>query len=110
MSKPIAWLGDTKEMLSAFPKAVREDFGHQLWLVQEGDQPDDWKPMATVGAGVTEIRVHHKSEYRVLYVAKFTEAIYVLHAFMKKTQRTGRNDLWLAAQRYQGLVGLRKQR
>jgi phage-related protein len=107
--KDILWLGDTKDTVSAFPKAVREDLGHQLWLVQEGDEPDDWKPMPTVGAGATELRLHHENEYRVLYVAKFSEGVYVLHAFVKKTQRTGRKDLHLAERRYNDLVNARKQ-
>jgi phage-related protein len=66
--------------------------------------------MPTVGAGVTELRIHHENEYRVLYVAKFAEAVYVLHAFLKKTQRTAQKDLKLAEQRYKDLVGSRKQR
>jgi phage-related protein len=110
MSKELIWLGDAREVVRDFPKAVREDVGHQLWSVQEGDEPDDWKPMPTVGAGVTELRIHHESEYRVLYVAKFAEGVYVLHAFVKKTQRTARKDLRLAEQRYKDLVGSRKQR
>jgi phage-related protein len=110
MAKELVWLGDAKGTVSAFPKPVREDAGHQLWLIQEGDEPADWKPMPIVGAGVAELRIHHENEYRVLYVAKFAEAIYVLHAFEKKTQRPARKELKLAAQRYKDLVGSRKQR
>ena len=69
-----------------------------------GNAPSDWKPMPSVGQGVNEIRVHAKGEYRVLYVAKFDEAVYVLHAFPKKTQRTPKQDLEIAGNRYRALV------
>lgn len=110
MNKQLIWLGDAKETLSVFPKPVREDVGHQLWTIQGGDEPADWKPMRTVGAGVMELRVHHENEYRVIYVAKFAEAVYVLHAFVKKTQRTAQGDLRLAQQRYRALVAARKEK
>ena len=108
MVKPITWLGNAKEILSDFPGDVRTDIGHQLWLVQEGEPPSDWKPMATVGAGVVELRLHHDKEYRVMYVAKFVEAIYVIHAFAKKTERTSPKDIKLAEQRYKELLASRK--
>ena len=108
MVKPITWLGNAKEIVSNFPGDVRTDIGHQLWLVQEGEPPSDWKPMATAGAGVIELRLHHDNEYRVLYVAKFVEAIYVIHAFAKKTERTSPKDIKLAEQRYKELLASRK--
>jgi phage-related protein len=72
-----------------------------LFAVQVGRNPDNWKPMAGVGPGACEIRVRDPTgAYRVIYVASFADAVYVLHAFQKKTQKTGRADLELARQRY----------
>jgi len=70
-------------------------------------EPADWKPMSTIGPGVREIRVHTALEHRVCYIAKFAEAIYVLHAFEKRTRKTSQRDLDLARQRYQALVAQR---
>ena len=70
-------------------------------------EPADWKPMSTIGPGVREIRVHTALEHRVCYIAKFAEAIYVLHAFEKRTRKTSQRDLDLARQRYQALVARR---
>jgi phage-related protein len=70
--------------------------GHQLYQVQVGLEPGDWKPMRSVGAGVVEIRVHASGEYRVLYVARFAEGVYVLHAFEKKTRQTRKADIEVA--------------
>ena len=78
------------------PEAARRDIGVELTLVQGGDLPTDWKPIRGVGAGVMEIRVHRPGEFRVIYVAKFAEAVYVLHAFGKKSQKTPKADLDLA--------------
>jgi phage-related protein len=83
---------------------ARREAGLQLFKVQEGEDPDDWKPMETVGAGVREIRIREKSgAYRVMYVAKFADAIYILHCFQKKTQKTAAADLALARQRFKDL-------
>jgi phage-related protein len=80
--------------LRAFPLNARRQVGFQLDRVQDGLQPDDWKPMPSVGVGVQEIRVRDETgAYRVIYVAKFSDAVYVLHAFQKKTQKTSRGDL-----------------
>lgn len=62
--------------------------------------PKDFKPMPDVGKGAYEIRVHLDGAWRVIYVAKFAEAIYVLHAFQKKTQQTNKDDIELAKKRY----------
>ena len=79
--------------------------------VQSGREPTDWKPMPAIGAGANEIRVRDESgAWRVIYVAKFAEAIYVLHAFQKKTQRTAIQDIDLAAERYRALVRQRKEK
>ena len=106
--KPITWLGNSLEQVRAFPDDARREAGFELGEVQKGLDPSDWKPMTVVGAGVREIRVHTENEYRVMYVAKFADAIYVLHAFGKKTQQTSKKDIELASQRYRDLVNERK--
>lgn len=105
--KPVAWLGDSRKAVSRFPDDAQHQVGYQLFRVQEGRDTADWKPMAGIGAGVREIRIHAGNEHRVLSVAKFGEAVYVLHAFMKKTQRPAKVDLDLAAERYRALVSER---
>ena len=91
--------------LRAFPQAARRAAGFQLDQVQRGRDPDDWKPMNSVGRGVREIRIRDSAgAFRVMYVAKFEDAVYVLHCFQKKTQKTRKADLDLAAQRYRDLV------
>jgi phage-related protein len=99
--KDIAFVGTALEDLRAFPLNARRQVGFQLDRVQDGLQPDDWKPMPSVGVGVQEIRVRDETgAYRVIYVAKFSDAVYVLHAFQKKTQKTSRGDLDLAIKRF----------
>jgi phage-related protein len=94
-------LGD----LSRFPAAARREAGFQLFLVQEGDEPDDWKPMAEIGPGVREIRIREKDgTFRVIYLATFPRAVHVLHCFQKKTQKTSDADIKLAKRRYKDLV------
>ena|SRR5690348_13390399 len=103
--KPIEFRGGALEDLRAFPQAARRAAGFQLDQVQRGREPDDWKPMHSVGAGVKEIRIRDTAgAYRVLYVAKFDDAVYVLHCFQKKTQKTRKSDLDLASHRYRDLV------
>jgi phage-related protein len=98
--KPVVWLGNSKTDLRAFPATAMDDMGHQLFRVQCGLEPDDWKPMASIGPGVREIRVSDSSgAFRALYLATRPEAIYVLHCFRKKTQKTARQDVDLARQR-----------
>ena len=84
------------DRLRGFPDAARREAGHQLHRVRLGLEPSDWKPMPSIGAGVVEIRIHETGEYRVLYVAKFPEAIYALHAFAKKSQRTRQAEIEVA--------------
>jgi phage-related protein len=105
--KPINWLGDSRKAVCDFSDDARRDAGFQLDRVQRGKEPHDWKPMNAIGSGVREIRIHEENEYRVLYIAKFAEAVYVLHAFTKKTQQTRKEDLELAAQRYRQLANQR---
>lgn len=103
--QPIEFRGSSLEELRAFPLAAKREAGHQLDLVQIGQEPDDWKSMNTVGQGVREIRIRDSSGiFRVVYVAKLSDAIYVLHCFQKKTQKTSKADIDLAARRYKDLV------
>jgi phage-related protein len=109
--KQVQWIGDSRECISAFPAEARREAGYQLERIQSGKDPADWKPMPTVGLGVNEIRVREDSgAFRVIYVARFAEAIYVLHAFQKKAQKTPKQDIDLARQRFRDLVQERKQR
>jgi len=102
--KPVAFLGSSLDDLRAFPDRPRHDAGFQLERVQRGLEPDDWKPMPAIGPGVREIRVRDASgAFRVIYVAAFAEAVYVLHAFAKKTRRTSQRDLALAQARFREL-------
>jgi phage-related protein/predicted XRE-type DNA-binding protein len=102
--KPVEFRGSALEDLREFPEAARREAGYQLDQIQRGREPDDWKPMNAVGRGVREIRIRDAAgAFRVLYVAKFDDAVYVLHCFQKKTQKTSKADLNLAAQRYRDL-------
>lgn len=99
--KPIEFLGDSLRSLREFPDDAKQDAGYQLDRVQHGLQPDDFKPMPTIGKGVEEIRVRDDSgAYRVIYTARLADAVYVLHAFQKKTQATLKRDIELAKQRF----------
>lgn len=103
--KPIEFRGGSLDDLRAFPLLARREAGHQLDRVQNGQEPDDWKPMNTVGQGVREIRIRDAAgAFRVVYVAKFAEAVYVLHCFQKKTEKTSKTDLDLAAKRHRDLL------
>ena len=108
--KPVHFVGSSRDDLRDLSDEAKESAGHQLFKVQQGKEPDDWKPLPTVGVGVNEIRVWDKSgSYRVLYVAKFEEAVYVLHVFEKRSQKTPRDDIYLARQRYADLLKWRKE-
>jgi phage-related protein len=102
--KPITFLGNSLDELRDFPEEARREAGHQLDRVQRGLAPDDWKPMPAVGPGVREVRIRDATgAFRVIYTATFAEAVYVLHAFEKKTQATPKRDLDLAATRLRDL-------
>ena len=109
-AKALLWAGTSLEDMREFPVQARQRAGYQLFLIQDGQDPDDWKPMAAVGAGVREIRIHSEGEFRVFYVAVFAEGIYVLHAFQKKTQRTRQQDLDVGRARYAAIVRDRARR
>lgn len=98
--KRLEFLGDSLEQLRDFPETARKAAGVQLHKVQQGIEPSDWKPMTSVGQGVREIRIRDEAGiFRVLYIAKIEDTVYVLHAFQKKTQQTAKRDLDLAATR-----------
>ena len=101
-------MGDSRPRMQGAPADIRSDAGYQLGLVQRGEVPEDFKPMPDVGSGVMEIRVHGDNEYRVFYVARYEEAVYVLHCFAKKTQATRKADLDLGKKRYAALIEARK--
>jgi phage-related protein len=103
--KSLRFVGSVLDDLRNFPAEARRHTGFQLDAVPRGLMPDDFKPMPSVGVGAYEIRVHVEGEWRVIYVAKFTDAIYVLHAFQKKTQKTRREDIDIAARRYRQIGG-----
>lgn len=103
--KPIEFRGSALGDLRAFPQAARREAGFQLDRIQCGLEPENWKPMSGIGAGVREIRIAGAGgAFRVIYVAKFAAAVYVLHCFQKKTQRTRVSDIDLATRRYRELV------
>jgi phage-related protein len=107
--KEIRWVGSSYEGLLAFPKVPRKEAGFQLGKVQAGLDPTDWKPFDEVGAGTREVRISDaKGIFRVMYVAKFEEAVYVLHCFQKKTQATTKQDKDIATARYRAVVNARK--
>jgi phage-related protein len=103
--RKVKFCGGSRADLRRFSEGARREAGQRLFQVQMGETPDDWKPMESVGPGVREIRIRDESGiYRVMYVAKFSDAIYVLHCFQKKTQKTAPGDLELAKRRYKELV------
>lgn len=105
--KPLEFLGSSRDDLASMPKKVKHDLGVVLIRVQFGGLPNDFKPMPAVGAGAFEIRVRDASgAYRAMYVAKFETAVYVLHAFQKKTQKASKSDIELARIRYR-MIGAR---
>ncbi|GHE20399.1 hypothetical protein C1H70_16060 [Halomonas urumqiensis] len=103
--KPLNFRGSALADLRAFPATARQEVGYQLDKVQRGLEPKDWKPMTTVGQCVREIRIRDANgAFRVIFVAKLAEAVYVLHCFQKKTQKTSKADLDLAEARYRDLL------
>jgi phage-related protein len=104
-SKPVEFLGTSLDDLRAFPSSAKREAGYQIDLVQNGSDPVDWKPMKAVGQGVREIRVRDSDgAFRVIYIAKFADAVYVIHCFQKKTEKTNKADIDLASKRYRDLL------
>jgi phage-related protein len=110
IEKRLAWLGSSLDDVRAFPDEVRREAGYQLGRIQQGLMPDDWKPMATVGAGVYEIRIHTGLEHRVFYVGKYEDAVHVIHAFEKRTPRTRDADIALARTRLADVLRIREHK
>jgi phage-related protein len=111
MSRPknLEAIGDSIEVIRGFPQSVKEDIGFQLHLVQIGETPTDFRPMPEIGAGTYEVRVREPSGwYRAFDVTKFEEAIYLLHAFEKKTNTTSKKDKDIGKTRYRDMVQRRK--
>src|SRR5690606_29926923 len=103
--KPVEFLGNSLDDLRAFPLSARREAGHQIDQVQNGLDPDDWKPMSTVGQGVREIRIRDSSgAFRVIYITKLADTVYVIHCFQKKTEKTTKADIDLASKRYRNLL------
>lgn len=103
--KEIVWVGSSYKDLLDFSEQARHDAGYQLHRVQNGLEPEDWKPFQTIGAGVKEIRLNDVGNaFRVMYVAKFADRIYVLHSFKKKTQKTSTKDITISKVRYKAII------
>ena len=105
MMKPLKFVGSSLDDLRNFPDEARRAAGFELRAVQNGLDPRDWKPIPAIGPGAKEIRIHVLGEWRVIYVVKFREAVYVLHSFEKRSQKTSRQDVELARQRYKQIGG-----
>lgn len=105
LAKSVEFIGSALNDLRDFPLSARREAGFQIDKVQHGEEPDDWKPMKTIGNGVQEIRIQDEAgAFRVIYIAKLKDAIYVLHCFQKKTQKTSTQDIALASKRYNELM------
>jgi phage-related protein len=109
LEKEVRWVGSSYGDLLSFPDEPRRRADFQLAKVQAGLDPDNWKPFDIVGAGTREIRIsEQEGVFRVMYVTKFVEAVYVLHCFQKKTQATSRHDREMAEARYRAVANVRK--
>ncbi|PIP37306.1 MAG: hypothetical protein COX19_17035 [Desulfobacterales bacterium CG23_combo_of_CG06-09_8_20_14_all_51_8] len=104
--KAIEFHGTSRKEIKKFPEPIKREAGHQLMRVQHGLEPSDWKPMPDIGQGVREIRLHYEGQFRIIYVARFKDAIHVLHAFQKKTQKTPVRDIDIARRHYKKIKGI----
>ncbi len=108
--KKIIFAGRSLDTIKIFPNKARREAGFQLDKIQQGENPTNWKPMPSIGSGVQEIRISESEDiYRIIYLAKFEEAVYVLHAFQKKTYKTSKPDLETARKSYKKILEERKQ-
>jgi phage-related protein len=102
--KPVEFIGDSLARLRDFPASARQTAGYQLDRVQRGLEPDDWKPMRTIGPGVRELRIRDRAgAFRVIYLATLADRVVVLHTFQKKTQQTAKLDIEVAVKRFREL-------
>jgi phage-related protein len=108
--RPVVWLGSSLRDLRRFGPLGRRVIGRLIRRLQEGTEPSDWKPLTTVGRGVIELRAHADGEQRAVVVARFPEAVYVLHAFQKRSRKTSQHDLEVARRRYRDLMAERARR
>jgi phage-related protein len=100
----IAWEGDSREVLKGFPEGVRQNFGFELWQLQLGERPSDYRPLPSIGAGVYELRDQdQRAWYRVVYLSRTNNVIYVLHCFEKKSREMPRKDFEKAKQRFKAV-------
>lgn len=104
-TKPMVWLETSRDDILKFPAAARRQAGFQLAKVEAGESPDDWKALSAIGSGIVEIRIRGaEGIFRVVFVAKFAEAIYVLHCLQKKTQALTQHDVQIIARRYRAVA------
>jgi len=108
--KPLLWLGTARSDVRNFHEIVRGKVGHELFQIQQGLTPSDWKPMTSVGPGVMELRIHAGGAFRVIYLARHEEGVYVLHAFEKRSRQTRTVDIELAQKRLRDLIRSRSRR
>ena len=108
--KNIFWVGSSMRAFQAIPERARLRFSYDLERVQDGSHPSSWRPMSTVGAGVVEMRVSADGAFRLLYVAKYPEGIYVLHVFLKKSRKTSMLDHEVARARLKAVLRARGER
>ena len=108
-AKSLSWVGSARADIQALPAEAQRQLGYDLRLVQLGQMPRDWKSMSSIGPGVTEMRVRADGAFRIIYLAKYAEAVYVLHVFLKKSQKTSPLDLAVARARYAALRRARQE-
>lgn len=107
--KPLVWVGSSRVDIQAFPEGARRALGYQLFTLQSGGTPRDWKPMTSVGPGVAELRVRAGGAYRLLFLARFKDCVYVLHVFRKKSRKTASLDLQLGRARLAAVLRTRSR-
>jgi phage-related protein len=96
----VAWEGDSREVLQSFPDGVRQNLGFHLWQLQQGERPADYRPLPSIGTGVFELRDQdERAWYRVVYLSRINDVIYVLHCFEKKSREMSRRDFETAKRR-----------
>ena len=109
--KDIDWRGSSYEDLLAFPDAAKKTAGFELHRLQNGELPTNYKWVNRWGAGIIEIRLEEKTDaFRVVCIVKFEEAVYVLHSFQKKSQKTSKEDKGIIEARYKGVIAERSKK